>query len=94
MQADYLFDRLLIQPPLRLTTLAQTSLHRIIADMRDEMVAPMEWAGEGFGHASWSPITTGFPYAAGQSVRTIAGLSLGGYSPIKPAWHHARLRRD
>ena len=54
MQADYLFDRLLIQPPLRLTTLAQTSLHAIAADMRVAMVAPMERAGCGGGHASWS----------------------------------------
>jgi len=45
MQADYLFDRLLIQPPLRLTTLAQTRLHTIAADMRVAMVTPVERAG-------------------------------------------------
>ena len=47
MQADYLFDRLLIQPPLRRASLAQTRLHRIIADMRVAMVAPMELVGCG-----------------------------------------------
>jgi len=45
MQADYLFDRLLIQPPLRRATLAQTRLHTIAADMRVAMVTPVERAG-------------------------------------------------
>ena len=54
MQADYLFNRLLIHKHLRRASLTQTRLHRIIADMRVAMVAPMEWAGVGFGHASWS----------------------------------------